>query len=249
MSGTQSGTAPLPGAFAAAAGDCRRDPPAAPPSLARGEHTPANGRRVSVRVAQAARKPQSVCGAATYGLRRVYWFLANDLRVIGYLNYRLRQVKERPTSRQGHVLSLTGTTVAAFAAGDTRAFSIAHYDTRVKLYVHAEPSLLEEAILVQGNRQYDYALFLESLAQLLTYCKPEVCRAYILVMPHIGQVDAAYFTYMSQLGARFTAPAALGHPEYPFLVRLRERFTAWPNVHMRIQVCFYVLSPSGRGLG
>ena len=75
-------------------------------------------------------------------------------------------------------------------------------------------------------------VFLESLAQLLTYCKPEVCRAYILVMPHVCQVDAAYLTYMSQLGARFTTPAALGLPEYPFLVRLREHFTAWPNVHI-----------------
>ena len=45
-------------------------------------------------------------------VRNVYWFLANHLRVIGYLNYRLRQVKEILTSRQGHVLSLAGTAVA-----------------------------------------------------------------------------------------------------------------------------------------
>ena len=31
-------------------------------------------------------------------------------------------------------------------------------------------------------------------------------------------------------GNPITAPAALGHPEYPFLVRLREYLTAWPNV-------------------
>ena len=201
----------------------------------------------SVRVTQAARKPQSVCGAATYGLRRVFWFLANDLRVSGYLNYRLRQVKEIPTSRQGHVLSLTGTTVAAFAAGDTGAFSIAHYDTRVKLYVRAEPSLLEGAILVQGNRQYDYALFLESLAQLLTYCKLEVCRAYILVMPHIGQVDAAYVTYMSQLGARFTAPAALGHPEYPFLVRCASALPHGPTYTCGFRYASISSLPLGEG--
>ena len=49
-------------------------------------------------------------------------------------------------------------------------------------------------------------------------------------MPHVCQVEAAYLTYLSQLGARFTTPAALGLPEYPFLVRLREHVTAWPNV-------------------
>jgi hypothetical protein len=164
--------------------------------------------------------------------RNVYWFLANHLRIIGYLNYRLRQVKETLTSRQRHAFSLAGPAVAASATGDIEAFSVEHYDARVKLYVRAEPPLIEDSILVQGNRQHDYAIFLESLAQLLTYCKPEVCRAYILVMPHVCQVDAAYITYMSQLGARFTTPAVLGLPEYPFLVRLRERFTAWPNIHI-----------------
>ena len=164
--------------------------------------------------------------------RNVYWLLANHLRVISYLNYRLRQVKETLTSRQGHSFSFPSTAVAASAAGDTGTFSIEHYDPRVKLYVRAEPSLIEDSILVQGNRQHDYAIFLERLAQLLTYCQPEVCRAYILVIPHVCQVDAAYLTYMSQLGARFTTPAALGLSEYPFLASLRERFTAWPNVHI-----------------
>jgi hypothetical protein len=162
--------------------------------------------------------------------RNVYWFLANHLRVIGYLNYRLRQLKETLTWRQRHPLSLVDTVVAASAPRDTGVFSVEHYDSRVKLYVRAEPTLIEDSILVQGKRQHDYAMFLEGLAQLLTYCKPEVCRAYILVIPHVCQVDAAYITYLNQLGARFTTPAALGLPEYPFLVRLREHLTAWPNV-------------------
>src|SRR5215831_21000878 len=38
-------------------------------------------------------------------VRNLYWFLANHLRVIGYLNYRLRQVKETLTSRQHHAFS------------------------------------------------------------------------------------------------------------------------------------------------
>jgi len=165
-------------------------------------------------------------------VRNLYWFFANHLRVVGYLNYRLRQVKETLTSRQPQAFSRAGVAVAASAAEDTGTFSVAHYESRVKLYVRAEPSLIEDSILVQGDRQHDYTIFLESLAQLLTYCKPVVCQAGILVMPHVCQVDAAYLPYMSQLGAHFTTPAALGLPEYPFLVRLRERFTAWPNVHI-----------------
>jgi hypothetical protein len=165
-------------------------------------------------------------------VRNVYWLLANHLRVVAYLNYRLRQVKETLTSRQGHILSRAGTAVAASATGDTVTFAVEHYNARVKLYMRAEPSLIEDSILVQGHRQHDYAMFLERLAQLLTYCKPAACRAYILVIPHVCQVDAAFLMSMHQLGARFTTPAALSLPEYPFLVRLREYFTAWPNVHI-----------------
>jgi hypothetical protein len=163
-------------------------------------------------------------------VRNIYWFLANHLRALGYLNYRLRQVKETLTLRQRHPLSLVGTVVAASAPTDTTVFSVEHYDPRVKLYVRAEPALIEDSILVRGQRQHDYVVFLERLAQLLAYCKPEACRAYILVIPHVCQVDAAYLTHLSQLGAHFTSPAALGLPEYPFLVRLRERLAAWPNV-------------------
>jgi hypothetical protein len=161
--------------------------------------------------------------------RNMYWLLANHLHVVGYLNYRLRQVTEALSSRQRHALSLIGT---AAAAGDTGAFSVEDYDARIKIYLRAEPSLLEDSVLVQGNRPQDYAIFLEKLAQLLHYCKLEVCRAYILVIPHVCQVDAAYLAYMSQLGAHFTTPAALRLPEYPFLVRLREHFAAWPNVRV-----------------
>jgi len=162
-------------------------------------------------------------------VRNMYWFLANHLHVVGYLNYRLRQVKETLTSRQRHALSPIGT---AAAVGDTGAFAVEDYDARTKIYMRAEPSLLEDSVLVQGGRQQDYAIFLEKLAQLLIYCKLEVCHAYILVIPHVCQVDAAHLTYMSQLGAHFTTPAALRLPEYPFLVRLREHFAAWPNVRV-----------------
>ena len=90
-------------------------------------------------------------------VRNAYWFLANHLRVLGYLNYRLRQVQETLTLRQRHALFLIDTVVAASAIMDTGVFSVEHYDPRVKLYVRAESALIEDSILVQGKRQHDYA--------------------------------------------------------------------------------------------
>ncbi len=45
-------------------------------------------------------------------------------------------------------------------------------------------------------------------------------------------MDETYLTYMSQLGARFTTPAAMRLSEYPFLVGLRARFASWPHIHI-----------------
>jgi len=87
--------------------------------------------------------------------RNIYWFLANHLRVVGYLNYRLRQVKERLTSRQRQALSLRVATAAISTVDPTTAFAVEHYDARMKIYLGAEPSLLEDSILVQGSRRHD----------------------------------------------------------------------------------------------
>ena len=164
--------------------------------------------------------------------RNIYWFLANHLRVASYLNYRLRQRIGTSTSSLPPALSLGVTPAVAAAAVPTAAFTVEHYDARVKIYLRAEPSLLEDSILVQNHRRQDYAIFLARVEKLLAYCKPEVCRAYVLVMPHVCQVDEAYLAHMRQLGAHFTTPAALRLSDYPFLVGLREHFAAWPQVHI-----------------
>jgi len=165
-------------------------------------------------------------------LRNLYWLLANHLRVIGYLNYRLGHLRVMPAVSQPQALSARATTVAVAAAENTEAFVAEHYDARVKIYIRAEPALVEDSILVQNHRQRDYAVFLEQLEKLLALCKPEVCRAHILVIPHVCQIDEAYLTYLRQLGAHFTAPAALRLAEYPFLAGLRKRFATWSHVQV-----------------
>jgi hypothetical protein len=163
-------------------------------------------------------------------IRNIYWFLANHLRFIGYLNYRLGQVKA--AYRLAHVKPVHATAPAAFTTEPPGTFDAEHYEPRIKAYLHAEPSLWEDTILVQNRRQRDYAIFLEKLEQLLAYCKQEVCRAYILVIPHRCQVEEACIAHMTQLGARFTTPAAMRLPEYPFLVGIRKRFASWSHVQV-----------------
>jgi len=165
-------------------------------------------------------------------LRNLYWLLANHLRVISYLNYRLGHLRAMPAVSQPQALSARDTTAAVATAEHTEAFAVEHYDARVKTYIRAEPALVEDSILVQHSRHQDYAVFLEQLEKLLAWCKPEVCRAHILVIPHVCQVDEAYLTHLRQLGAHFTTPAALSLTEYPFLAGLRKRFAAWRHVQV-----------------
>lgn len=165
-------------------------------------------------------------------VRNIYWLLANHLRVLGYLNYRLQHISAMRSARQPQARSVRVATAAVAAAEPTDAFAVERYDARVKIYWRAEPALVEDSILVHNKRQQDYDVFLEQLEKLLAFCKPEVCRAYILVLPHVCQVDEAHLAHMSQLGAHFTTPAAMRLPEYPFLAGLRKRFASWSHVRV-----------------
>src|SRR5215831_19949144 len=99
-------------------------------------------------------------------LRNLYWLLANHLRVIGYLNYRLGHLRAMPAVSQPRALSARDTTAAVAAAENTEVFAVEHYDARVKTYIRAEPALVEDSILVQHSRQQDYAVFLAQLEKL-----------------------------------------------------------------------------------
>lgn len=161
--------------------------------------------------------------------RNVYWFLANHFRVVGYSNYRLRQLTDTYLGRQGSLPALRS---VAWAADAAERFAVEQYDVRVKITLRAEPALLEDTVLVQGQRQHDYRRWLEHLAALVAHCIPETCRAAVLVIPHVVQVDAAFVQPMQQLGARLTAPERLRQPDYPFMAGIRTRFATWPHVHL-----------------
>jgi hypothetical protein len=162
--------------------------------------------------------------------RNLYWLIANQLRSVSYVNYRLGQIVQ---ADHGGTRQPSGSEARpGFAAWTSDSFSVEKYDGRVKLYLRADPSLVEDSIFVKGRRRPDYETFLEGLRRLLDYCKPELCRAYLLVIPHVSQVDERYLSYMRQLGAAFTEPDRLRAPEYPFLTGVQSTFNTWSHVHV-----------------
>ena len=164
-------------------------------------------------------------------LRNLYWAIANEMRSVGHLNYRLGQMMDSHRTRtRGMPQPSDPQTGLATVVADS--FAIERYDPRVKLYFKAEPSLLENSIFVKASRRSDYDRLREGLKTLMAYCRPERCRAYVLVMPHAAQVDERYVSLMRDLGARFFDADRLRLPDYPFLSGIQATFGTWPNVQV-----------------
>ena len=158
--------------------------------------------------------------------RTFYWMLDNHLRVLSFINYRLGQFQE-----MRHHRTPENRLELAAELETQRTFSIDKYDQREKIHWKAEPSLLEATILVEGSRAGDYARFLNGVERIIGYCR-DPCRAYLLVIPHVAQVNPLFRTHLRELGVRIARPEQFDSPDYPFLDLLRERMDKIPNVQI-----------------
>ncbi|MBP7828760.1 MAG: hypothetical protein KA248_02455 [Kiritimatiellae bacterium] len=165
-------------------------------------------------------------GEALGPARKAYWAVANRLRFASFLNYRLGQV------RHGARLATRPETRPAPPAAAEAPFSVEKYDAREKLYLAAEPSLLEDQVLVRGERAHDYGRLMGELRELHALCRARGSRLALLVIPHACQVHPAYLDRMRQLGARFEQPDRMPELEYPFLSGLRAAFEGEADVEI-----------------
>lgn len=155
--------------------------------------------------------------------RRLYWFLAARLRSLAFLNYRLGQWRAR---------------VPTAYAPDRRepvpdaAFDPERYDPRERLYLAAEPALLDNHMLVRPERARDYERLLAGLAELRESCRRTNTRLVLLAIPHAAQVAPVYRERMRMLGAAFGDPDRMEDHDYPFLAGIRQAFADDPDVRI-----------------
>lgn len=141
--------------------------------------------------------------------RNVYWWLSDHLLIIPYLNYRLSILKSKPTSR--------------VIANDS-SFDVARYNPRTKLYLSANPSVYNEAILTTGKLKEVYEEWLEMIEVFLKEIPKEI-EVMIVVVPHCTQVNAEYKKRYEQLGASFSLYPV--NDTFPFFTRLKEKFSGY----------------------
>ncbi len=142
--------------------------------------------------------------------RNLYWATANRIRSLAWFNYALGQFKRSvalPDFQQGKV--------------DEGEFDPAKYSERERLYLKAEPGMIENQVLLKEGREIDMVKYGGLLSEFIYTALEADCKVVLMVIPHCSQVHPRYLERMELLGAKFGEQAAMATEEYPFLRELR----------------------------
>jgi hypothetical protein len=117
-----------------------------------------------------------------------------------------------------------------FGIDESDIFSVEKYTKRPVIYFRADPNLLENQIMVRDSRKKDFEIFQKKLEKLTSFCKPNQCKAFVLIIPHCCQINGRYIENMSALGAEFHDPKEILKNDYPFIEKTREKLKDKLNV-------------------
>lgn len=153
-------------------------------------------------------------------VRKIYWWLSDRIIVLAYINTKL------PALRQAIRHDLPTKTDPKYL----KVFSQEQYSARSKLQFRAEPHLLENTILLQGNRKKDMVKFTQQLNKQVLQQAPDNCDIYVLVMPHCIQINKNYASRLKSIGAKITHSEAIVATTYPFIKYLEQELDS--NIHI-----------------
>jgi len=149
--------------------------------------------------------------------RNIYWFIANRLPVVSYINYRLGQIMTPVAA------SYTKSSTSTSLYREIDEFSVKKYTKHDIMCNAADEKLISDTILLEGKRKNDFNILVAKLGKLLNYL-PTGCRKIVVVVPHMSQLNELYLNRAVQLRANFPEPDKILETEYPFIRQLRARF-------------------------
>ena len=149
--------------------------------------------------------------------RNLYWSIANNVRVVAYMNYRYTTMR-----------NLKNITYKEYKPSNAHyindeKFSVQRYKKIYKIYNRADDELIEDSILLKGKKKEDFDILVARLNELLDELLVD-CNKAIVVVPHMAQLSKVYLDRTVQLGAAFSEPDKALAVDYPFLRQLREQF-------------------------
>ena len=150
-------------------------------------------------------------GSAISNVRKLYWWLSDRLWSLAYINSRL------PYIRQAIAKDLPRN----YDPKGLQEYSAEKYSKRTRLHFLAEPRVLENTILLKGERAKDFEKYLDELNEMLEVV-PKDCQVYLLVIPHCAQVSETYRSRMQTIGATFKEGPAIFEEDFPFYTSLQK---------------------------
>jgi len=150
-------------------------------------------------------------------IRNLYWSLANNFRILSFINYKLGKLKVRLQEKAQEGSSI-------ITKDDI--FSVERYSKREKIYLKAEAGLIEDSVLLKGRRKKNFSILLNKL-QKIVQMLPSGSKVFFMVVPHSAQVSQKYLQRTIHLGGSFRFPDKVLQEEYPFITELR---IAFPSV-------------------
>ena len=140
-------------------------------------------------------------------LRNVYWKVSDYFLSLRYLNYKVGQLS---------YLAADGNpdNVEAKIAP---TFSPDLYSSRAKLYLKAEPALIENSVMLQNGRADDLREWHEDFSEIVDAAGDR--NILVILIPHCSQVNPYYLNKLKAVGATFNADFKTASPQafdYPF---------------------------------
>lgn len=139
-------------------------------------------------------------------LRKCYWWLSDRLYVVGYINTKLPHLRQ----------AIFNDIPMDIDPKALQAFSPKKYSNRSKMLFRAEPTLVENSVLLNNGRRTDMEELAFSIQTMIGELSND-CKTLILPIPHAMQLGDPYLKQFQQIGATVTAPKDLVSDEYPFI--------------------------------
>lgn len=150
-------------------------------------------------------------------IRNFYWGTSNYFRSLAFLNYRLGQVNARALASGYRPYKPLESVYQG-----SEEFSPDKFQNNEKVYLRADPRLVEKEILLLDDRVSDFDFLVNKLQGLASIKDPD-CILYLLLIPHSCQVSQVYLDRTKKLGAEFKDESLIQQDDYPFIQKLRER--------------------------
>jgi hypothetical protein len=160
--------------------------------------------------------------------KNVYYSLANYLKSLEFLNYRLAQFQYVRQAK-----AQVGIPAAPFDSSKVDTFDVTKYSAYEKQVLGAEPELLANSILLQNDRKADMQTLIQGIQTLIGNCAiTDSIPVYLLVIPHCSQVNDFYRNKYTQLGISLSKDSLYSADNYPFIKELSAAFSSQKNVHI-----------------